>query len=221
LGDYYLICEGAKQLLFTENETNNERICGVRNTSPYVNDGIHNYVVHQQASAVNPAQLGTKAAAHYLLSLPARGSIAVCLRLTNSQPRPSSYSSGFDNKAFDEIVEGRKHDADMFYATAIPQGTTPDQATVMRQALAGMLWTKQHYNYDVYNWSADRSSIERRRNDHGPISRPRMSFPCPTSGSIPGLRHGISPSTPSHFVSSIRTSPKATGTDSQAVVHAP
>ena len=165
LGDYYLVCEGAKQLLLTENETNNERICGVRNNSPYVKDGIHNYVVHQQASAVNPAQLGTKAAAHYLLSLPARGSIAVRLRLTNSQPLPSSNNSGFDSKAFDEIVEGRKHDADTFYATVIPQGTTPDQAAVMRQALAGMLWTKQHYIYDVYNWSADRSSIERRRNN--------------------------------------------------------
>jgi hypothetical protein len=149
LGDYYLHCKGADQLLFTENETNNERIFGIPNTAPYVKDGINNYVVQKQREAINPEQSGSKAAAHYILAIPARGCAVVRLRLSKSEPIVAVKNNRFDDDSFDEVIECRRHEADAFYATVIPQRTTPDEARVMRQALAGMLWTKQHYIYDV------------------------------------------------------------------------
>src|SRR6516162_2761751 len=164
LGDYYLVCEGADQLLFTENETNNERIFGLPNTSPYVKDGINNYVVHQQFLAVNPELRGTKAAADYTLNIPAQSSGLARLRLSNEKPLVSKGNS-FDAKSFDDFVERRKQDADAFYATVIPPRVSPDEANVMRQALGGMLWTKQHYIYDVYGWSHIAGiTAERQRN---------------------------------------------------------
>ena len=164
LGNYYLLCDGADELLFTENETNNERIFGVSNTSPYAKDGINNYIVRQQMSAINPARRGTKAAAYYLLSVPAQGSAVVSLLLSNSKPI-SLKTGSFDRRSFDEVVERRRQEADAFYASVIPQQLTSDEANVMRQALAGMLWTKQHYIYDVDNWiRADQDSVERPRN---------------------------------------------------------
>ena len=164
LGNYYLLCEGATELLFTENETNNERLFGVPNKSPYVKDGINNYVVHQQMSAISPARQGTKAAAHYLLSIPAQGSAAVCLLFSGSQPT-SLEPDSFDGKSFDEVVERRRQEADVFYATVIPQQLPSDEANVMRQALAGMLWGKQHYIYDVDSWiHADENSAKGPRN---------------------------------------------------------
>jgi len=164
LGDYYLVCEGADRLLFTENETNNERIFGLPNTSPYVKDGINNYVVHQRFFAVNPELRGTKAAADYMLSAPAQGSGVVRLRLSNEKP-VASKGNRFDTKSFDDDIDRCRQDADAFYATVIPPSVTPDEANVVRQALAGMLWTKQHYIYDVYGWShIDGNSAERQRN---------------------------------------------------------
>jgi hypothetical protein len=151
-GTYNLLCEGADRLLFTENETNNERLFGKPSTSPYVKDGIDSYIVHQQTSAINPAQRGTKAAAHYVLMLSAQGSAVVRLRLSKDGPLPSSTNASFDCKAFDEVIERRRQEADAFYASAIPPSVTADTANVMRQALAGMLWSKQHYIYDVYSW---------------------------------------------------------------------
>jgi hypothetical protein len=164
LGNYYLFCEGAHELLFTENETNNERIFGLPNTSPCLKDGINNYVVHQQLFAVNPALRGTKAAADYALAVPAQSCSTVRLRLSNEKPLDPKDPS-FDTKPFDDVIEVRRQDADEFYATVIPRSVTPDEANVMRQALAGMLWTKQHYIYDVDSWiRMDGSSTERHRN---------------------------------------------------------
>jgi hypothetical protein len=165
LGDYYLLCEGADGLLFTENDTNNERIFGIANTSPYVKDGINNYVVHHQTSATNPAQRGTKAAAHYILTLPAHGRAEIRLRLSHNGPTLPLASANLDDKSFDEVVERRRLEADAFYTTVIPQHATADEANVMRQALAGMLWSKQHYIYDVHSWiRAGGNSSDRTRN---------------------------------------------------------
>jgi hypothetical protein len=155
LGNYYLLCDEADQLLFTENETNDERIFGVPNTSPYVKDAFHNYIVHRQLSAINRAQRGTKAAAHYLVSVPAHGCAVVRLRLCNSEPISPLLSASFDRKSNDEVIERRRQEADAFYATVIPRQVTPDDASIMRQALAGMLWTKQHYIYDVHGRTGD------------------------------------------------------------------
>ena len=164
LGNYYLLCDGAHELLFTENETNNQRIFGGPNKSPYVKDGIHNYLVHRQTSAVNPAQSGTKAATHYLLSLAPEDRAEVCLLLSSQKPTSAAKNTKFANRSFDEIIEMRRHEADDFYSTVIPQQLSADQANVMRQALAGMLWTKQHYIYDVHSWSSADGSSRKRSN---------------------------------------------------------
>src|SRR5215471_6352591 len=149
LGDYYLQCKGADQLLVTENETNNERIFGIPNASPYAKDGINNYVVQKRRDAINPEESGTKAAAHYILAIPGQGSAVVRLQLSKSETICALRNDCFDSECFDEVIECRRREADAFYATVIQGSVTSDEARVMRQALAGMLWTKQHYIYDV------------------------------------------------------------------------
>ena len=91
LGERYLYCDGQASLLFTENETNTQRLVGVPNRTPFVKDGINNYMVHGQRDAVNPQQTGTKVAAHYMLTVPAGGSQAVRLRLTPVAPDRSDH----------------------------------------------------------------------------------------------------------------------------------
>ena len=154
LGERYLCCDGEVPLLFTENETNTERIFGVPNRSPYVKDGINNYVVHGQQNAVNPEQKGTKVAAHYHVTVKSGGAEVIRLRLS---PLASTDSSnGF--KDFEDVLRIRHTEADEFYATVIPRSLNADQANVMRQALAGMLWSKQFYHYDVDKWLEERGS---------------------------------------------------------------
>jgi hypothetical protein len=162
MGDYYMLCDGAKELLFTENETNSQRIFNLPNKSAFVKDGINNYVINNQASAVNSAQTGTKAAAHYCLSLAAHGHAEVCLLLSNQKPISAAKSTTYSGKSFDEMIEMRRQESDDFYSTVIPKELPADEAMVMRQALAGMLWTKQYYIYDVLSWgSANGSSVKR------------------------------------------------------------
>jgi hypothetical protein len=147
LGRRWLHCEGVPELLFTDNETNYERLFGVLNQAPFVKDGIHEYIVHSSATAVNPERRGTKAAAHYPLILSAGESATVRLRLTDSDYRGHNAFA-----AFDKILALRKHEADEFYATIIPQELSADAKNVMRQGLAGMLWSKQFYHYVVKDW---------------------------------------------------------------------
>jgi hypothetical protein len=148
LGDRYLYCEGDIPLLFTENETNNERIFGTPNASPYVKDGINNYVIHGKKSAVNPRQLGTKAAAHYRLNLEAGRTATIRLRLSDLAPA----AMGDPFKGFAEIMQARQREADEFYRNITPERSSQDEARVMRQALAGMLWSKQYFGFDVEKW---------------------------------------------------------------------
>src|SRR5271165_2634624 len=142
LGEYWLACDGAPELLFTENESNAGRLWGQPNASPYVKDAFHNYVISGKAEAVNPAQAGTKAAAHYQLDVPAGGSQTVRLRL-RSTPAAGAFS------AFEQIFETRVAEADEFYQRIAPESLTEDQRRVHRQALGGMLWTKQYYYFDL------------------------------------------------------------------------
>ncbi|MCU1247979.1 MAG: hypothetical protein JWQ49_1008 [Edaphobacter sp.] len=148
LGERYLYCEGDAELLFTENETNNERIFGTANQSPYVKDGINNYVVEGKKNAVNPEKTGTKSAAHYQLNVGAGRAATVRLRLTDVTPA----TIGDPFKSFAEIMETRKREADEFYKAITPTRVSEDEALVMRQALAGMLWTKQYFFFDVDLW---------------------------------------------------------------------
>jgi hypothetical protein len=162
LGERYLYCDGEASLLFTENETNTQRLVNVRNRTPFVKDGFNNYVVHKQQDAVNPKQTGTKAAAHYKLMVPAGKSQVVRLRLTPVAPAAlgKSYgkADGAFGKHFDEIVAIRRQEADEFYASVIPGSLNADATLVMRQALAGMLWSKQFYYFDVNRWLEERGS---------------------------------------------------------------
>jgi len=150
LADYHLFCDGQVPLLFTENETNNERCFGVVNGSPYVKDGIHNCVIHGRADTVNRECVGTKAAAHYVLTVGPGETKTVRLRLKRVDGElPSNPFDGFE-----EIFKSRVEEADAFYESIIPPSVLakPDRALVMRQALAGMLWSKQYFYYDVGLW---------------------------------------------------------------------
>jgi hypothetical protein len=165
--DYYLYCEGEVPLLFTENETNNERIFGTPNASPYVKDGINNFVVHGQQKAVNPERIGTKVSACYKFDTGAGKVSTIRLRLTVNAP--NELLDPFRN--FDEVFAARLNEADEFYATVIPS-LDADASNIMRQAIAGMLWSKQYYYYDVDKWltehGADPFNPKRRapRNEH-------------------------------------------------------
>lgn len=153
LGERFLDCDGNPTLLFTENDTNTERIFGIANHSPYVKDGLHNYVVQGKQDAVNPEQRGTKAAPHYRLMIKPGECEVVRLRLSDVAPGKNGSFSNFGN-----VLEVRRKEANEFYETVIPNSLTADQANVMRQALAGMMWTKQFYHYDVDKWLEERGS---------------------------------------------------------------
>jgi hypothetical protein len=169
LGERFLYAEGPGGLLFTENETNSERLFGAPNRTPYVKDAFDRYVVHGSKDAVNPGRTGTKAAAHYTLEIGARQSRTLRLRLCDAVP-----TKGRDSFAdFEPVMQARRREADEFYATVIPASLGKDAVNVMRQALAGMMWSKQFYNYDLDTWlaehGADPYKPRRRaapRNDH-------------------------------------------------------
>jgi hypothetical protein len=145
LGEHTLDCEGDPKLLFTENESNISRLWGQPNPSPYVKDAFHEYVVSGKRETVNASKTGTKAAAHYHLDVPAGGSKVIRLRL-------SAKASATAFAAFDEIFAERLADADKFYARITPDSLSEDERRVHRQALAGMLWTKQYYYFDLEKW---------------------------------------------------------------------
>jgi hypothetical protein len=147
LGAWRLECEGAPQLLFTDNETNNRRLFGSENPSGFVKDGINDFLLHGRADAVNPAATGTKATAHYKLEVAAGGSASVRLRL-----RPDASTGTAFGPAFDETFVLRRAEADAFYHAITPRHLDDDGRRIFRQALAGMLWSKQHYHYDVARW---------------------------------------------------------------------
>lgn len=160
LGECYLYCDGDATLLFTENETNTQRIFGVANRTPYVKDSIDSYVVHGMKESVNPEKTGTKVAAHYRVTVKPGECQVVRLRL--SEVAPTAIANGQDGnpfgRQFEKILQTRQKDADEFYATVIPASLSADQKNVMRQALAGMMWSKQFYHYDVDKWLEERGS---------------------------------------------------------------
>ena len=151
LGTYRLYAEGNVPFLFTDNETNNTRLFPqYPNASPHVKDGINNFVVNGQQEAINPARVGTKAAAHYQITVGGGKEQVIRLRLTAG--------SSVDIKRnpfggpFDALFAERLQDADEFYASVIPRSLDDDSKNVMRQAIAGMLWSKQFYYYDIDRW---------------------------------------------------------------------
>jgi hypothetical protein len=156
-GEYTLYCEGEMPLLFTDNETNNERLFPeYPNTSPYVKDGINNCVVLGQQGAVNPEKTGTKVAAHCRFTVGPGQSATVRLRLTAQAAagegrKTKGAANPFGNE-FEKTLAARLQEADEFYQSVTPPSVSPDAANVMRQAVAGMLWSKQFYFFDGDQW---------------------------------------------------------------------
>ncbi|MGB8771521.1 MAG: glucosidase, partial [Candidatus Korobacteraceae bacterium] len=149
LGEYVLYCAAADELLFTENQTNNERIYSVPSPSPYVKDAFHEYVVQGRREAVNPAATGTKAAARYLRTIDAGQTVVLDLRLAAAVDEHLLEDPFAD---FDALLAERKEEADEFYDVVLPSEMSADAKLVARQAFAGMLWTKQYYHYVVSDW---------------------------------------------------------------------
>src|SRR5438309_3716176 len=189
LGRYELHCENADALLFTENESNLERLWGVPNRSPFVKDSINDAVTQNKRDFVNPTKVGTKAAAHYRFEIPPGERVSIRLRLTRTDlgsarashapvsASPTGLSSSSEQEVrgeapktarearafprqdsrdpfsdFDEIFSARKAEADKFYDTIAPVNLGSGNKAIQRQALAGLLWTKQFYYYIVEEW---------------------------------------------------------------------
>ncbi len=173
-GKRWLLCAGAPELLFTENETNRQRVLGTPNRTPYVKDAFHEFVIRDRKDAVNPAQQGTKLAAYHRLQLGAGEDATIKLRLSDVEPLagmdPGSpmvgtitapghaeYEAGVPGTndfgaGFDALFTKRIAEAEEFYASRIPRHLSENAKNVMRQAFAGMLWSKQFYHYDVRTW---------------------------------------------------------------------
>jgi hypothetical protein len=148
LGQRWLIAEPSDETLFTENETNVARLFGTPNLAPYVKDAFHRHVVEGTANAVNPADEGTKAAVHYVRTIAPGATESFRLRLTDQRP------AGLDELGddFERVFADRRAEADAFYGTVIPAERSDEERKVMRQAFAGLLWSKQYYHYVVRRW---------------------------------------------------------------------
>jgi len=149
--DYYgrrrLLCEGGPALLFTENETNAQRLYQSENTSRYVKDGINDYIVQGRKDAVNPLQVGSKAAAHYVVTVEPGSTHTIQLRLTDREWKDAPFG-----QAFNQTLVQRHLEADDFYRELEPEGLSEDARRVQRQSFAGLLWSKQFYHYEVSRW---------------------------------------------------------------------
>jgi hypothetical protein len=148
-GTYWLLCEGEPELLFTENETNAHRLFGAPNGQPFVKDAFHDYLVQGLRGAVSPARRGTKAAAHYARQVSPGESVVLRLRLRESESNAEPFGTGFE-----QVFAARQQEAEEFHATVVPATLSEDGRHIMRQALAGMLWSKQWYHFDVRRWLA-------------------------------------------------------------------
>jgi hypothetical protein len=149
LGEYALYCSRADDLLFTENESNSERLWGVSSPTPYVKDAFHEYLVKGNRTAVNPAGVGTKAAALYTHTINSGETITLDLRLASVRDANLLTTPFAD---FDSLLSQRHQEADEFYDVVLPQHLSTDEKLIARQAFAGMLWSKQYYHYVVSDW---------------------------------------------------------------------
>ena len=145
LGKRFLYFEGAPKPLFTENESNNQKLWGEPNRTPFVKDAFNEAVVHKNNGALNPAETGTKSALQYILDVPAKGSETIRLRLTDAEKKKPFAD-------FDGVFAKRKEEADRFYAEMASDKIGEERKEVQRQAISGLLWSKQYYHYIVEDW---------------------------------------------------------------------
>ena len=163
LGVCHLHCPDALELVFTDNETNQERVSARANLEPFVKDGIDRYIVQGETDAVDPAKRGTKAAAVYVLTVPLGGFCVVrlCLQVGAGQRDPAAVAELIDHA--DERIAVRRREADDFYAALVSPTVDDEERLILRQAFAGLLWSKQAYIYDVRTWHADYTSSMQKR----------------------------------------------------------
>jgi Mannosylglycerate hydrolase MGH1-like glycoside hydrolase domain len=147
-GQRWLYCDGEPQLLFTDNETNTQRLYGYPNASRYVKDAFHRFLIDGDRDAVNPAGAGTKAAALYRLDVQPGETVTLRLRLNDREP---GVMAPFGS-TFDDLFATRRREADEFYDSVLPARLSADSKQVARQAFAGLLWSKQYYHYVVKDW---------------------------------------------------------------------
>jgi hypothetical protein len=151
-GKRWLYCEGGPEVLFTENETNDHRLFGSENRTSFVKDGINDRIVNGDTSKVNPGSSGTKAAANYKLTVPARSEVVVRLRFTDKEISRKDAKTQSPFEDFDDAFSLRIAEADEFYRDLAPEDLSDDARSVQRQAFAGMLLSKQFYHYVVKEW---------------------------------------------------------------------
>jgi hypothetical protein len=149
LGRFWLCADGDASLLYTENETNQQKLFGAENPCAHVKDGMNDYVVHRRTEAVNPAKTGTKAAVHYRVQLKPGATAVLRLRLVNASPVGDPFAG------YQACFETRKKQCDEFYRAITPRSASQDEAAVLRQALSGMLWSKQYYHFELDRWIKD------------------------------------------------------------------
>jgi len=157
-GKLYCYTDGGPEFLFTDNETNNERLYQSANASDFVKDGINDYLINGNKKAVNPAKTGTKVAVHYTKLIPAKQSISIKLRLSSIQLK-----APFED--YDQIFEDRKKEANEFYADKYAANSSDEEKMLQRQAWAGILWNKQYYNYDVNTWLKGDAGLPKPANE--------------------------------------------------------
>jgi hypothetical protein len=145
LGEYTLYAEGAPTFLFSENETNGRRLYGLSETPGYFKDAFHEFLINGNTKAVNPAAKGTKCAVHLPLTVPGGSEMKVRLRLGSGLKAPPFAD-------FDQVLEARRQDAEEYYADLQRGLSDEDIKRVQRQAMAGMIWSKQYFHYDVREW---------------------------------------------------------------------
>jgi len=147
LGPYYLYFQPPAYCLFTENETNTEKLSGTPNKTPFVKDAFHDAVIHKKnQELLKQKKSGTKFAPVYHYNIEPGGTRSIYLRLSNKiTDNPFSGATA-------GIFASRKEEADAFYQSILPRNISPEMAAVQRQALAGLLWSKQYYHYDVERW---------------------------------------------------------------------
>jgi hypothetical protein len=152
-GKRWLLMEGSPELLFTENETNMERLFRTKSRTPYVKDAFHRYLIQNEPAAVNPSKKGTKAAAHYSREIAPAASWEIQMRLLDTNPATGGKTAEeLFGTAFEAVFDQRQKEADEFYKQRLHAGMTDDPRLVQRQAFSGLLWGKQSYHYDVRRW---------------------------------------------------------------------
>ncbi|MEO1182353.1 MAG: glucosidase, partial [Cyanobacteria bacterium J06636_28] len=171
LGNRWLYCQSHglaedSPILFTENETNYQAVFGADNATPYVKDAFHRYVIHGDTDAINPGLTGTKASAHYTLTIASGESQTICLRLSNQSQLENPLG-----ESFAATLAARQRDADDFYGSVLPFPMEAEEKSVQRQAFAGLLWSKQYFRFDVSRWlkgdpTAPPPPESRQRNRH-------------------------------------------------------